>query len=305
MKHLDIQTPLYQSTLEGFERWLATLGYCTEAVKGLPVHIQEMLYYFEQQGITELQAISPMDIHYYYEELCERPNERRRSTALGANAINKHIQAIQLFLKYARQNAQLVMPHIHLQREEADTKPISILTVAEAKRLFLAADQQEDLRYAHIHAISDKALLTVFYSCGLRKNEVYHMNKEDILLEKRLIHVRKGKNHKERFVPFGNKSLEYLMDYLQNARPKWERGANNPALFLSYRGQRMSKESMYVRVKLLIKKAGINKNITPHGLRHSIATHLLQSGMDIKRIRTMLGHKSLDSTQIYTHFTTT
>ncbi len=304
MKHLTINTPQYESLLQGFGEWLSALGYCIEAVKGLPVHIREMLHHFEQCDITILQDISPMEIHHYYNELCERPNQRQRGTALGVNAINKHIQAITLFFRYARQNAGLVMPEIMLQREQPDTKAITILTIDEVKRMFAAADIQTHHEYESVHTISDRTLLSIFYSCGLRKNEAWHLDVEDIMLDKQLVHVRKGKGATERFVPFGKKTLQSFSDYLEHARPKWQRDGNPEAFFLSYRGQRMSKESMYVRIRQLVKKAGIEKNATPHTLRHSIASHLLESGMDIKHIRIMLGHKSLDSTQIYTHLTT-
>ena len=153
--------------------------------------------------------------------------------------------------------------------------------------------------------LRDKAMLTVFYSCGLRRNEVYHLDISDIIFEKAILHVRKGKNYKQRVVPITKQSLLHLQNYLYDARPYFS-NEKNEAFFVTQSGKRLGGTMMLVRLKQLIGFTAnaelMQKDIHLHTLRHSIATHLLQNGMKLERIKEFLGHSSLESTQIYTHF---
>jgi integrase/recombinase XerD len=151
----------------------------------------------------------------------------------------------------------------------------------------------------------------------LRRNEVVHLNINDILFDKERLFVRQGKNYKERFVPINKHSSNILEAYIYDYRPLFVKdfplrgnavgkGDETEALFLNYRGTRLQGMSFANRLKAII-KATENKdlqerNITLHSLRHSIATHLLEQGADIEHISKFLGHNSLESTQIYTHF---
>ena len=146
----------------------------------------------------------------------------------------------------------------------------------------------------------DRALLAVYYGCGLRKSEGRQLDQSDILWERNLIYVRKGKNYKERYVPMTEKVREDLQDYQYSSRPAFPR-SEQPAFFLSQKGGRLSGCILYQRIKHLLQTAEIDKPAGLHTLRHSIATHLLQSGMKLEQISRFLGHSSLESTQVYTH----
>ena len=154
-------------------------------------------------------------------------------------------------------------------------------------------------------ASRDKAILTVFYGCGLRRNEGYHLNIGDIYWERSILHVRKGKGYKERFVPLNKTNLNYLQDYVFDYRPMLNKDKREEAFFISSRSKRMDAQSIALRLKLLQHRSNNielqQKNIRLHVLRHSIATHLLQNGMSLEKISRFLGHSSLESTQIYTH----
>jgi integrase/recombinase XerD len=151
------------------------------------------------------------------------------------------------------------------------------------------------------------------YSCGLRRNELVHLNVSDILFDKQRIYVRQGKNYKERFVPINKHSSRILEEYIYDWRPEFfplrgnaaGKGEETEALFINYRGSRLQGMSFANRLKGIIDATGNKnlqeRNITLHSLRHSIATHLLEKGADIEHISTFLGHASLESTQIYTH----
>jgi len=139
----------------------------------------------------------------------------------------------------------------------------------------------------------------------LRRNEGYHLNLSDINFDRRILRVRKGKNYKERLVPFNKTNSNYLQEYVYDWRPIIVKDKKDDAFFISQRGVRMDTQSMALRLKLLQQRTDDitlqQKNVRLHVLRHSIATHLLQNGMELEMIARFLGHSSLESTQIYTH----
>ena len=145
-------------------------------------------------------------------------------------------------------------------------------------------------------------MLAVFYGCGLRLNEGASLELNDIDTARKVLHVRKGKHYKERFVPIAEKNMQEMMLYMDYARKELLQGNQSTYFFIgANKGEQMNKQSLYIRIKKLVKKANIKKQAGTHTLRHSIATHLLQSGMKLERIQQFLGHAGLDSTQIYTH----
>ncbi|MBL6447629.1 tyrosine-type recombinase/integrase [Fulvivirga sp. 29W222] len=148
-------------------------------------------------------------------------------------------------------------------------------------------------------------MLSVYYGCGLRRSEGVALNLSDINLDKNLLHVRKGKNYKERHVPISPASRRHLTQYIYDHRNTLLRYPQTDALFLSKRGTRLQGQSMILRLKALQQQSDSTtlraKEIGLHTLRHSIATHLLHSGMKLENISLFLGHSSLESTQIYTH----
>ena len=148
-------------------------------------------------------------------------------------------------------------------------------------------------------------MLTVFYSCGLRRNEGVNLSIDDINFDTRIIHVRKGKNYKERLVPFSKTSLKYLQEWIYDYRIQLIKSQKEGALFIGNSGKPINGGSLYRRFKQiqqLVENAELRtKEIGLHTLRHSIATHLLQNGMELQKIQRFLGHASLETTQIYTH----
>jgi integrase/recombinase XerD len=154
-------------------------------------------------------------------------------------------------------------------------------------------------------AARDRAILTLFYACGLRRNEAYHVDLSDLNFDRRILHVRKGKNYKERLVPFNESASKYLQEWIYDHRPSMMKERKEDALFISQGGRRLDGQTMAIRLKLLQQRSDQTrlqeKNVRPHVLRHSIATHLLQNGMDLEKIGRFLGHSSLESTQVYTH----
>ncbi|OWP73939.1 tyrosine-type recombinase/integrase, partial [Flavobacterium oreochromis] len=172
----------------------------------------------------------------------------------------------------------------------------------EIKQLFKATEysnEQERIRKR------DKVILVLLYSCGLRRNEVINLKIKDILFDKERIYVRKGKNYKERYVPINDYNLKIIEEYIYDFRPTFYNYKQTEYLLINYRGTQLLGQTLCNRLTAIAltteNRQLITKKITPHILRHSIATHLLEKGANIETISQFLGHSSLESTQIYTH----
>ena len=302
MQKLKLENPGYRALLSNFKEWLDILGYAEKTVYGMPIKLREFFYWLESQGYNHISTVTPKDVKNYYDELKRRANERKGG-GLSNTYLNKHQNALRKFRNYLIQHNADTSLRIHLRYETNDTEERSnILTQPEIKALFKTTSYSHHWERIRLR---DKAMLSCLYSCGLRRNEMVALDVSDILFDKQRIHVRKGKNYKERFVPFNMHSLRALEAYIYDARPQFYNLHDNEALFISTQGKRVHGMTVLERVKKIAHATGdktiIEKNISPHTLRHSIATHLLQQGVPIESIKTFLGHSSLVSTQVYTH----
>jgi integrase/recombinase XerD len=305
MKNLTIKSEAFQYVEKSFKEWLDILGYAPSTVYQMPNYIRELFYWLEnEKKITQINQITTPLIKEHYQNLKYRSNQRR-SGALSNNYLNKHLQAFYKFMDYLRQSGRMELPYLEIEREEANPKPIQVLTVEEIKALYQAAEEHPNTPKWEAIAARDKAMLSVFYGCGLRRNEGYHLDLSDINFDRQIIHVRKGKNYKERFVPFNKTNANILQEYIYDYRPYFGNAKELNALFVSVKGYRMETQSMVIRLKLLQQKTDDielqQKDFALHTLRHSIATHLLAAGMSLEKISRFLGHSSLESTQVYTH----
>lgn len=307
MKKLHLQTASFRYVEQSFKEWLDILGYAHQTVYYLPAHVREFLHWLERQGYTQLTQVDAPLIKAYYEKLKERANQRRAG-ALSNNYLNKHQQALKKFTDYLRQVGRIELPAIPMRWEQKDNKTITLLTVEEIQQLYkLTYDSSwyysTRLSNEKMEAIQarDRAMLSIFYGCGLRRNEGIHLDLSDINFDKQLLHVRQGKGYKERYVPFNKADEKYLQDYIYDHRPNLIHDKREEAFFISYKLKRMQGQSLLLRLKMLMHWADNEKNVGLHTLRHSIATHLLQAGMSLENISRFLGHSSLESTQIYTH----
>lgn len=311
MKTLTLHSEAYRYIIASFKEWLEILGYNEQTVYQLPNYIQEFLHYSESKGYAGLFQITNELIKEHYYQLKERGN-KRRGGGLSPAYLNKHLQALHKFSDYLRQSGRLMLPKLDIRTEEDESEITDILTQPEIKLLFEITHlpyepkkNDKGIVYYEAMQLRDRAMLTIFYSCGLRRNEAYHLDMNDIIFEKSVLHVKKAKGYKERMVPVTNQSLQHLQNYLYDGRPYFCNDKNE-AFFVTHGGKRLGGTMMLVRLKQLIQLTADtilqNKDIHLHTLRHSIATHLLQNGMKLERIKEFLGHSSLESTQIYTHF---
>lgn len=301
MKQLHLTNKSYIEILESFTQWLDILGYAPVTVYNLPNHLKEFFHYLETHNIHQINQLHTSHITDYYTYLKERPNKTRDGSLSNA-FLNKHQQALFKFREYLQSHNHKGI-NIHLKREKQNNRDsLHILTQEEIKELFQATQyshQDDKLRHR------DKTILVLLYSCGLRRNEVVHIKIKDVLFDKELIYVQKGKNYKERLVPINQYNLKIIETYLYEYRILFKNHKQSESLLINYKGEALQGQSLSKRL-FQIQQATSNsllkeKHITPHILRHSIATHLLEKGASIQTISQFLGHSSLESTQIYTH----
>jgi integrase/recombinase XerD len=316
MKRLPLQSPAYRYIEKSFAEWLDVLGYAEDTVYSMPNYIRGLLHYIEQQGKTEVRHITKELIKaYYHQHLKHRPNMLYHTGGLSNNHLNKNLQALYKFCDYLRQSGRLTISPLNIKQELRNNPTPAVLTEPEIKQLYQACNQYPEGTqhrkpnwFYPAMALRDKAMLTIYYSCGLRRNEGLHIELNDILWDKQLLHVRKGKNYKERFVPINKTGIKHLENYLYDARPLLIKQHKEERFFINERGKPMKGQSMLLRLNQLVSRTENTllqqKEIGLHTLRHSIATHLLANGMKLERIKDFLGHTSLESTQIYTHLIT-
>lgn len=290
---LPVKSEQYILLLKSFTEWLQLLGYSSLSI---PTHTTSLKDFFEYQELnnkSSLEQLTATDAGKFIEHLKNKIGERTKKP-LSHNHINKYIQSLKLFSRYIRETGRSIVGFTLQRLEEQKSKPVW-LTKNEIGQLYEAIPET-------LLGIRDKAMLAIYYGCGLRLNEGANIELNDIDATKKVLHVRKGKHYKERFVPIAEKNFEEMMLYLDYARPQLLQQIKTDALFIdANKGKPTQKQSLYVRIKTLVRKAHIKKKVGTHTLRHSIATHLLQSGMKLERIQQFLGHADLDSTQIYTH----
>lgn len=280
-----------------FREWLSVLGYAEASVYNMPNSLREFLSWLEQDGILNVESITPELINDYFEHLRHRVN-LRRGGGLSNNYLNKHLQTLKRFSTYLRETGQGgFLIETKTAKQERVIK--DVLTIKEIQLLY---DATEDTAFG----LRDRAMLSIYYGCGLRRNEGIQMDLDDILFDRQLLYIRKGKGYTERYVPIKGNMLRLLVDYIHSGRAAMLReGHCCSALLLSERSRRITGQSLLLRLKKLQENTGdtrlMQKNIGLHSLRHSIATHLLMQGMKLERIAQFLGHKSIESTQIYTH----
>ena len=232
-------------------------------------------------------------IQVYFFHLKTRKKKRGNGT-LSLNSLIGHRRALLQFSNYLKQTDQYYF-QVDIPLDKIERKIKIILSAAEIQSLYDHCD-------ASPLGLRDRAMLSIYYGLGLRRTEGVGLDTSDYMPSKNLLYVRKGKNYKERYVPLTPEIKEDLEGYLYYGRPLQIKHVGTTAFFLSERGSRLTGQSMILRLKRLMEKAEITKeNIGLHSLRHSIATHLLQSGMPLKQIALFLGHESIESTQIYTH----
>jgi tyrosine recombinase XerD subunit len=244
----------------------------------------------EKYAITEPGAVSRIHILQFINSLKESGKSTR--------TIARHIASIRGFHRFLfRDRAVDRDPTIHLETPKLELTLPKVLNLDEVERLLEAPELTDAF------GIRNKAMLELMYATGLRVSELVHLNLDDVHLTMGFVRCF-GKGNKERIVPMGKAACASLETYLRQGRPKLvNQKYRTDALFLNHHGRRLTRQGFWKILKELAVKAGIEKEFSPHTLRHSFATHLLENGADLRSVQEMLGHADISTTQIYTHVT--
>ena len=211
------------------------------------------------------------------------------------STVSRNLASIRSFYQYLVRNKKVLQdPTSNIQAPKIEKRVPSILT---AKEVELLLDQPQDV---DLKGIRDKAMLEFAYATGMRVTEIISLNLEDVNFEEAYVSCKTGA--KQRNIPLGTMSMKALKDYVEEARPYLIKDDSVKSLFVNINGKRLTRQGFWKIVKYYKEQAHITKDITPHVLRHSFATHLLQNGADLKAIQTMLGHSDISSTQVYMQF---
>lgn len=274
-----------EQIIQSFRAYLQGLGYSKSIVLMLPNCLAEFLTFTQKP----VELIRPQDIRSYHTYLEERPN-RRRSGGLSEQFIHHHIYSLKVFFSYQIELGVIeVNPISGLAFPSPTSRPRVVLSRQEIKVLYAATIN-----------LKERALMSLFYGCGLRRSEGEKLDMKDIQFRSGLLYVRQGKNKKRRAVPMSERVMKDLKNYALEERKQ----TSEAAYLLNRLGRRLSGEACNYWLKKICARTDIQEEVSLHCLRHSIATHLLESGLEIEYVRDFLGHKHLESTQVYTRIKT-
>lgn len=220
-----------------------------------------------------------------------------KKKGLSSRSLSRMLSSIKSFYNFLVSDGILTHnPFQEVQSPKIDQKLPGVLTQEEVDRLISAPDTDTPL------GLRDRTLFEVLYATGLRVSELVSLKLKNINIEAGFVIVI-GKGSKERVVPFGEEAALWLQKYINRSRPTLLSATMNAHIFVNRSGQRLSRQGFWKIVKKYCLQAGIKKMISPHTLRHSFATHILEGGADLRSIQIMLGHSDISTTQIYTHIT--
>ncbi|MEO7218090.1 MAG: site-specific tyrosine recombinase XerD [Gemmatimonadaceae bacterium] len=218
-----------------------------------------------------------------------------KDLGLAPSSIRRNISALHTYYKFLLNEGHVVRdPSERLETPKRWRELPDVLTAEEVAHLIETPTLDEPL------AFRDRAMLELAYGAGLRVGEWITLGTRDLMLNESLVRVF-GKGAKERLVPIGRKAVGAVAIYLRELRPKLEKGNGEGILFLNSHGERMTRMGAWKILRKHVLASGIQKHVTPHTLRHSFATHLLEGGADLRAVQEMLGHADISTTQIYTH----
>jgi len=218
-----------------------------------------------------------------------------KDLGLAPASIRRNVSALRTYFKFLLGEGRITHdPSERLESPKRWRTLPEVLTVAEVDKLLASPTLDDPLVFR------DRALLELAYGAGLRVSEWISIGVRDVMFDEGLVRVF-GKGSKERLVPIGRRAIGALASYVRELRPRLEHGEGRGALFLNARGQPLTRMGAWKILQKYVARAGIEKHVSPHTLRHSFATHLLEGGADLRAVQEMLGHADISTTQIYTH----
>lgn len=283
---------MIQRELDSFFDYLAVeRGLAENTIVSYQFDLSSFETFLKDKSINLISQVTRHHITAYLMSLTQ--NKKNPATTA------RHLASLKAFFHFLTR--EKIIPEDPTENMETPKLAKNIPKVLSEKDVVLLLEQP-DLKKPT--GLRDKSMLELLYASGLRVSELINLNENDLNLE--LGYVRCfGKGSKERIIPFGSYAGEILEEYLKRGRDKLRKMPKEEALFLNFRGERLTRQGFWKILKAYGKSAGINLNITPHTLRHSVATHLLENGADLRTVQELLGHADITTTEIYTHLTRT
>jgi integrase/recombinase XerD len=272
INYLSVEKGLAANTLESYQR-----------------DLKKYLRFLKRQHITRFEDTSRKTISQFLLEEKEK--------GLAPSTLTRNLAAIRSFYNFLLQE-QVVQknPAAETESPRNEKKLPKVLSFKDVELLLEQPETRETI------GMRDKAMLELLYATGIRVSELVFLNLDNINQKTGFLRCE-GKGSKERMIPLGSMALRSVEEYLQAGRPKLLKNKDEKALFLNQHGKRLTRQGFWKILKKYALKAKFNKNITPHTLRHSFATHLLENGADLRSVQEMLGHADISTTQIYTQIT--
>jgi len=272
LEYLSVERGLAKNTIEAYKR-----------------DLKSFICYLRKKDISNTNCVNRTTIVSYL-LLMQKNGKASSSTSRACAAIKSFYQFL------FREHIIKEDPTVNLDSPKLEHRLPKVLTIQEVEKLLSQPDMTNPL------GIRDRSMLELLYATGMRVSELISISIEDVNLEVGFLRCI-GKGSKERIIPVGYVALKYLKQYISIAREQLLNGKESKILFLNRQGNTMTRQGFWKIINKYSKKAGIYKKITPHTLRHSFATHLLENGADLRAVQEMLGHADISTTQIYTHLT--
>ncbi|MCY0902339.1 MAG: site-specific tyrosine recombinase XerD [Firmicutes bacterium] len=274
MQYVTVERALARNTLESYER-------------DLRAYLQFLL----QRGMNDIGQTDRTSVVLYLQAL----QDKGRATA----TISRSVASLRAFYSFLTREQMIALdPTAHLDTPRLERRLPRVLTAAEVERLLASPNP------ATRAGLRDRAMLELLYATGIRVSELVSLRVTDVNLSAAFLQCY-GKGSKERIVPLGRLARDAVSDYLLRARTAMARDGQESALFVNHLGDRLTRQGFWKIIKKYAQRASITSHLTPHTLRHSFATHLLDNGADLRAVQEMLGHADISTTQIYTHVSRT
>jgi integrase/recombinase XerD len=259
-----------------------------QSVNSYSSDISKFLVYISEQNITDLNTIKTKTVSEYFEVM--------RDLGISSSTTSRYLSAVKGFFKYLSSQEYIEQNPVEVLSSRISGRKLpSVLSFDEIDKLLQTPDVNNK------YGLRDKAILELFYSCGLRVSELINIKISDLYFNDGVIRVL-GKGSKQRIIPIGSSAVKWITEYVKTVRPLFEKKMKSEnIIFLNNRGTKLSRMGIWKIVEKFVKEAEIETEFHPHTFRHSFATHLLEGGADLRAVQEMLGHADISTTQIYTH----
>ena len=281
-----------EELLQEFLHYIAVeRGLARNTILAYERDLRQFFNYLADTGIQGVDQLQPPILVKYLRNL--------QADGLRATSISRKLAAIRNYCQYAVR--ERVLKKDPSGMIESMKTPLRLPKVLDEKEIAALLEQPAEMKPS---GLRDRAMLELMYATGVRVSELVSLKVNDVNMDMGYIRCF-GKGSKERIVPMGEIAQSAVRDYLNRGRPKLLSRSLEDTLFLNRRGQKMTRQAFWLIIQAKARQAGIAKTVTPHMLRHSFATHLLDHGADLRAVQEMLGHVDITTTQIYTHVTRT